>query len=171
MPAGTRDDGLTLKSLLFYLLSLQSWTVARINLFTPRRQINTFRSFNNTSNLKSKMSSETPSWLSNDQPSAVATGTSSRTTTPTPLEVDSSGTGTAGGSATAGGAAADDEKDLPGVILTMRLANMGAAAYLMTVSVSFSFLLVWACNIHFALWMPCDSHSPFHFFFTVCRSY
>jgi hypothetical protein len=31
---------------------------------------------------------------------------------------------------------AGDEKDLPGIILTMRLANMGAAAGLMTCSVS-----------------------------------
>jgi hypothetical protein len=30
----------------------------------------------------------------------------------------------------------EDEKDLPGIILTMRLANMGVAAGLMTCSVS-----------------------------------
>ena len=78
--------------------------------------------------------SQTPSWLSNDQPAVSATTTPTTTTNPSPLEVDASGAG----SSPDGGAAADqsnDEKELPGVILTMRLANMGVAAYLITVSV------------------------------------
>jgi hypothetical protein len=75
---------------------------------------------------------ETPSWLSNDQP-AVAT-----TPAPVPggsaLEADNAARGGATSESNFGVSESDD-KDLPGVILTMRLANMGVSAYLITVSV------------------------------------
>ena len=70
--------------------------------------------------------SEAPSWLTSDRPSVVATPA------PAPLEVDH---GTAPASESNYGVSESDDKDLPGIILTMRLANMGVAAYLITVSV------------------------------------
>jgi hypothetical protein len=48
-----------------------------------------------------------------------------------PLSIESSAEGAA-----AGGTDSTDEKDLPSIILMMRLLNMGAAAGLITISVS-----------------------------------
>lgn len=73
--------------------------------------------------------SETPTWLagSNDAP-APATS---------PLEVSAPPSTSSPTSAQASGAAgaADDDKDLPGVILMMRLLNMGMAGGIITAAV------------------------------------
>ena len=71
------------------------------------------------------MSEAPPSWLSNDRPSAV----SNAGTSPAPMQVEP-----AGGVSNSNAAA--DEKDLPGMILTMRLANMGAAGFLIAISIT-----------------------------------
>jgi hypothetical protein len=78
------------------------------------------------------MTSETPTWLSpgNEAPAPA----------PAPAGSSTGGLDTA---ITSGGAtdsnygvsSAADDRELPGVILTMRLANLGVAAALMTVSV------------------------------------
>lgn len=79
--------------------------------------------------------SETPGWLSpTNDASAGAAGdanTFEMTSGVTPESTTAAGS-TA--SATTSGAAADDN-DLPGVILTMRLANMGVAIALVACSV------------------------------------
>ena len=66
-----------------------------------------------------------PSWLSTSAPAAAAPAPA----TIDPLSIESSN------DATAGTSASTDEKDLPSIILMMRLLNMGAAAGLITVSV------------------------------------
>ena len=68
--------------------------------------------------------SSSPAWLENDPP---ASNPEQQTTTTTTLDTpanDSSGLN-------------DDEKDLPTIILYMRLLNMGAAVALVTISVSY----------------------------------
>lgn len=64
---------------------------------------------------------ETPSWLT--------PGNSNPAPAPAAATLDH------GAAVVNTGVTQDDEKDLPGVILTMRLANMGAAAALITISV------------------------------------
>lgn len=76
----------------------------------------------------------TPSWLSG---TPAATDVAPPAPTNDALQtvpVDSAAAAPAGSNEAA--ASAVDESDLPGVILIMRLANMGAAVALMTCSVS-----------------------------------
>ena len=69
---------------------------------------------------------DAPSWLSNDDNAAApAAATQS-------FEMSSGADGAPAASTTS----VPDDPDLPGVILTMRLANMGVAAGLMACSVS-----------------------------------
>ena len=76
-----------------------------------------------------------PSWLtpSNDAPAPSPAAN---------LEVDSAPHTNLSSNMNNGGSTSPssdaDEKDLPGIILTMRLANMGVAAATITVSVSLS---------------------------------
>ena len=66
---------------------------------------------------------DTPSWLKpgNDAPAPAATSLDVSAPTASGYEA---------------GVSAEDEKDLPSIILMMRLTNMGMAAGLITVSVS-----------------------------------
>lgn len=77
-----------------------------------------FWKYNNQINMSS------PSWLSTSAPAAAAPATID------PLSIESNND-----DAAAGTSASTDEKDLPSIILMMRLLNMGAAAGLITVSV------------------------------------
>jgi len=80
---------------------------------------------------------ETPAWLSSDSPTANAGGGDNfemTTAVAQPSAGASPSSGTTGASAITGGNAEDDEK-LPGVILTMRLANMGVSIALVVVSI------------------------------------
>lgn len=75
------------------------------------------------------MSSDTPSWL--------AAGSQTSAPAPSPLEVTtpapkSSGTQLSGAATTS----ADEDKDLPSIILMMRLTNMGMAAAIVATAVS-----------------------------------
>lgn len=72
--------------------------------------------------------SETPSWLeaNNENPPAVPAEPANTST----LETTSTNAASDPMSST------KDEKDLPTIILYMRLANMGAAVALITISVS-----------------------------------
>ena len=74
--------------------------------------------------------SESPSWLNDATPSDSAP-----TPKVDPLSIESSTTENAAASGTTGSDSAD-EKDLPSIILMMRLLNMGAAGALIAVSVS-----------------------------------
>lgn len=77
--------------------------------------------------------SENPSWLESGNAGP----------TPPPAEVfslDSSSAPVTSSTTSANAPVqltAEEEKDLPGIILVMRLANMGVAIALMTISVSF----------------------------------
>mmetsp|Transcript_24343 Transcript_24343/g.57310 ORF Transcript_24343/g.57310 Transcript_24343/m.57310 type:complete len:210 (+) Transcript_24343:119-748(+) len=75
--------------------------------------------------------SESPSWLNTAAPAPSA---SAPAPSIDPLSIESS---TAENAAAAGtnGTADSDEKDLPSIILMMRLVNMGAAAALITISI------------------------------------
>ena len=73
--------------------------------------------------------SESPNWLST---SAPAPSDPAPATKVDPLSIESSTEGAAAGTA----AAATNEKDLPSIILMMRLLNMGAAVGLITAAVS-----------------------------------
>jgi len=73
--------------------------------------------------------SESPSWLNDATPSASAP-----TPKVDPLSIESSATENAAASGTTGSDSAD-EKDLPSIILMMRLLNMGAAGALIAVSI------------------------------------
>jgi hypothetical protein len=70
--------------------------------------------------------SASPSWLSTSAPAPAAAAPAPAVD---PLSIESST------AATANGTDASEEKDLPSIILMMRLVNMGAAAALITVSV------------------------------------
>jgi hypothetical protein len=72
---------------------------------------------------------DTPSWLApgNEAPAPAAGGS-------TTLEVDN-GVGSAPAASANYGVTENQDNDLPGIILTMRLANMGVAAGLITISV------------------------------------
>lgn len=70
-----------------------------------------------------------PSWLSTPAPSGSAPAPAPAVD---PLSIESSTEGAAG---TGTGNDAADEKDLPSIILMMRLLNMGAAGALITISV------------------------------------
>lgn len=67
-----------------------------------------------------------PSWLSTSAPAAPA---------PAPAAIDPLSIESNNDDAAAGTSASTDEKDLPSIILMMRLLNMGAAAGLITVSI------------------------------------
>ena len=86
-----------------------------------------------------------PSWLSDD---VGTTGVPADTLDAVPVSADSSaGTVNVNSSATNASQLeqdAADEAALPGIILSMRLANMGAAVSLMTCSVSWT-AVVYAC--------------------------
>lgn len=82
--------------------------------------------------------SETPAWLNSDTNANAGSGDNFEMTTAvtgsqptTPLASATSGTG--GSTISAG--ATEEDNDLPGVILTMRLANMGVAIALVACSV------------------------------------
>mmetsp|Transcript_17713 Transcript_17713/g.50192 ORF Transcript_17713/g.50192 Transcript_17713/m.50192 type:complete len:103 (+) Transcript_17713:265-573(+) len=95
------------------------------------------------------MASDAPAWLENDQaPPATAT-----TSMPSTMEIAAADNGGNNGSnnnnsARAATTSTMDEQNLPQVILMMRLANMGLAASIMTISVrsSFSALHSIACS-------------------------
>ena len=70
-----------------------------------------------------------PNWLSTPAP---APSDPAPATKVDPLSIESSTEGAAAGTA----AAATNEKDLPSIILMMRLLNMGAAVGLITAAVS-----------------------------------
>jgi hypothetical protein len=79
------------------------------------------------------MADQTPSWLSNDEGNLP-------TVTPDPVQtvaIDDGGLQASGvdSGADASSASIVEEKDLPHVILMMRLANMGAAVSLITCAV------------------------------------
>jgi len=83
--------------------------------------------------------SETPTWLTNDNNNAGVDNSFEMTSGVTPA---APATAPAAASATGGSMVADgsttpaaEEKDLPGIILTMRLANMGVAIALVACSV------------------------------------
>ena len=84
--------------------------------------------------------SETPAWLSTDNAGGggdnfeMTSGITASEPVATPTGGGSTTSGTVGGSTTTSGAAAEDN-DLPGIILTMRLANMGVAVALVACSV------------------------------------
>ena len=119
------------------------------------------------------MSSETPSWLAsgNENPA------------PAPAPAGGLETSTAsGGAATAdyGDSSAADDKELPGVILTMRLANMGVAGALIAVSVrcidhlwvlgilAFHLLYFTLINLVFSMLCRLCSWLVFHQFPPLC---
>ena len=78
--------------------------------------------------------SESPSWLNTPAP-APAPSPSAAAPTIDPLSIESSTTENAAAAGTSG-TGAGDEKDLPSIILMMRLLNMGAAVALISLSVS-----------------------------------
>ena len=78
-------------------------------------------------------SSEQPNWLT---PDAGAPAPAVQQTSTTPMEVDAAAAAAGTGATAANTNAAADDAELPGIILTMRLANMGAAVTLMAFSVS-----------------------------------
>jgi len=97
--------------------------------------------------------SEPPSWLSND-PESVPTATlvlendhspSLNESSPSHGKSRKPSSGESGDSPSAA-----DEKDLPNIVLFMRLANMAAAAYLMTISILFMI-----GNLHFSEFVLC----------------
>ena len=96
--------------------------------------VDTLEGFNNDRTLSylrpNLIMSETPSWL--------AGGSQAPAPASSPLEVSSPSPTASGGSTQLSGAAAtsDDEKDLPSIILMMRLTNMGLAAAIITGGVS-----------------------------------
>jgi len=75
--------------------------------------------------------SESPSWLNTAAPTPSASATAP---TIDPLSIESSTTENAAAAGTSG-TGAGDEKDLPSIILMMRLLNMGAAVALISLSV------------------------------------
>jgi hypothetical protein len=79
---------------------------------------------------------EAPSWLTPEAGTSGAGSTSlSQGMT---LDNNNSNAAASSGAAPSAGFSStpDDDKELPGVILTMRLANMGVAVAVMTISVS-----------------------------------
>jgi hypothetical protein len=90
------------------------------------------------------MDANTPAWLqantteavSSSSPSVPVAGTVTETGTITSIPVPAPPT-PAQLSAAAAAAENDDDPDLPGVILMMRLANIGVAGALMAISVSY----------------------------------
>ena len=77
----------------------------------------------------------TPAWLQESEPaSAPAPGPQAVALPPPPAPSNNNNSSTRGPMTEAEITA--DDPDLPGVILTMRLANMGAAVALMVVAVS-----------------------------------
>ena len=68
--------------------------------------------------------SSSPAWLEADPPASNPEPMTTTTTLDTPANDNNSG------------GVDDDEKDLPTIILYMRLANMGAAVALVAISVS-----------------------------------
>ena len=74
--------------------------------------------------------SETPSWLAPGNETAAPAPAA-----PAPVGLDAPTNGGGAAESNYGVSSADDDKDLPGVILTMRLANMGVAGALIAVSV------------------------------------
>ena len=76
--------------------------------------------------------SESPSWLNTAAP---APSPSAPAPAMDPLSIESSTTKNAGAAGTDGSDVSDD-KDLPSIILMMRLLNMGAAVALIVISVS-----------------------------------
>lgn len=72
--------------------------------------------------------SEAPSWLKpgNEAPAAA----------PSSLEVSAPAAAASGLDTTAAVVSAEDDKDLPSIILMMRLTNMGLAVALIAISVS-----------------------------------
>ena len=85
--------------------------------------------------------SDAPSWLQSDEntptPSASA-GAGNPSTSSSRFEMDSGNAGSPAAPTLDSnhvGTLAEEEKELPGIILTMRLANMAAAGALIAISV------------------------------------
>lgn len=85
--------------------------------------------------------SEAPSWLTEDKDAGSPAMQTVSVDTPAPV-ASPAPAAAPGGSMSASATAVDpDDKELPGIILAMRLANMGVSIALMTCSVSDSMIL------------------------------
>ena len=81
---------------------------------------------------------EGPSWLDNAAPAAPTAAAADAAPAMGSLNIESStGAGGASNTAATAAAAAEADKDLPSIILFMRLVNMGAAGALIAISVSY----------------------------------
>ena len=78
----------------------------------------------------------TPAWLQEAEPEPTPTGPQVVAPPPPPAPAAASGGNSTRGAMTDAEITADDA-DLPGVILTMRLANMGVSAAMIAISVRF----------------------------------
>jgi len=92
-----------------------------------------------------------PSWLSTPAPSGSAPAPAPAVD---PLSIESSTQGAAG---TGTGNGAADEKDLPSIILMMRLLNMGAAGGLITISVIHILAIPGLAGLVLAIYAICGS--------------
>jgi len=111
--------------------------------------------------------SETPGWLSPTSGAGAPAGDSNTFemtsgVTPEPSPGASAAAGSNGNSS---GEAATDDNDLPGVILTMRLANMGVAIALVACSVRFVDVRGGKCCVQHAM---CNPHGTLFPMQCVC---
>lgn len=89
--------------------------------------------------------SESPSWLTEDKDAGSPAMQTVSVDTPAP--VASPAPAAAPGGSMSASAVDPDDKELPGIILAMRLANMGVSIALMTCSVSDSMTYSYAAQL------------------------